>query len=261
MIIQAFGATYATAYVFPNVAASDSLPIARPAQTARVSVRNGVFDYMGDKPYQHGAQTVTKSFTVVAATYAGVETTLEALRAATIAQDESKLWCVMRDGSRRWAWAKCVSFSAPDMRGAFLDAQVTLEFLCREGLWYNEAIHQQGKSSDGTVTLNNAGNVNTPVKISTGSGTGTLAQFSASTAVSGWDFAGAVFAGNDLIVDAAAYTATNNGANCYSSMTFDDSDTFWLAFAPGDNVLTISSLVGGGASFSALIEWYDCWVM
>lgn len=137
MRIVRFGAVYASAYVLPTASEVDAWSIERPAVYARVSGLPGAFDFYGDNKFPISAFTIRKSALVTAATYAAVETAISALKAATIAVDESKLWALMRDGTTtHWAWAKCISLRISDQKEQIYFIPVEIEFFCREGVWH-----------------------------------------------------------------------------------------------------------------------------
>ena len=114
MRIDRFGETYSTAYQLGQIKSDDEWQTRRPENIRQV-VRevggaDGVYDLYGDDPFPISALTIRKRLTIVASTYAAVETALETLRANTIALGRTKLWGLLRDGTtRRWTYAKCVS--------------------------------------------------------------------------------------------------------------------------------------------------------
>lgn len=62
MIIDRFGATYATAFQLPPLKAEDDWQSARPAVTAKVGGMSGVFDFHGSSGAPLEAQTIRKTF-------------------------------------------------------------------------------------------------------------------------------------------------------------------------------------------------------
>lgn len=138
MRIDRFGAVYSTAYTFPLNLMDDDWSITRPGAFDRVAGRPGVYDYWGDTKSQTEPFTLRKSFLVTSASgYVGVETAVEALRAATIsASAETKLWLLRRDNTTRWAWAKCTSVNVSENYQGYSGVRATVEFFCREGVWY-----------------------------------------------------------------------------------------------------------------------------
>ena len=262
MIIDRFGSTYAGAYALPAAMLEDDWQSARPTLADRVSGRYGAFDYFGDDANPIAALRVTRRSVITATTWAGVETALDALRAAlNAATAENKLWGLCRDGSKRWAWAKVESVRAPDRVGQILHCPVDLAFGLREGLWYSETAHSEAKTATGAHVLANAGNVRTPVKVTVVPAVATLTAFAVSATGQGWAWAGSLAAGQSLIVDAAAYAVTRNGSDDYAALTLTEPSTFWLYLEPGNNTLTLTRTQGVSGTFTATFEWSDTWVM
>jgi hypothetical protein len=136
MIIARFGATYNAAYVFPRAGEVDTWRAERPPVYARVSGMSGAFDYWGDANYPWSPITLRKSFLVSGATYAAVQTAIDALKAATIdSLYESKLWMLRRDGvTTAYAWAKCTGLKISDQAGQIYFMRAEVEFYSREGI-------------------------------------------------------------------------------------------------------------------------------
>ena len=189
-------------------------------------------------------------------------TALDALRAATLARGESKLWALMRDGSHRWTWAKCVSLSAPERVGQIHHQPVRLRFYCRTGLWYSETLHSL--VTDGDDTLNNAGNAIahfTATCVCTATAATSIEIQHVFNPIESLRFqtewTGAGTAGKSLIIDSERYRVTLDGAGVYGGLSTVYSNE-WLSLLPGDNqirVLTSSNLT------SVTYTWYDTWVM
>jgi len=135
MIIARFGDDYDTAYAFPRAGEVDTWRVERPASYARVSGLPGAFDYFGDFYSPLTAMTFRKSFLVSSATYAAVQTAIDALKTATIDYAyESKLWLLNRGGNYSAVWAKCISLKISDQAGQIYFIRAEVEFLAREGM-------------------------------------------------------------------------------------------------------------------------------
>lgn len=139
MIIVRFGDAYDTAYVLPRQGEVDTWRAERLAIYARVGGLPGAFDYFGDGGYPASPVTFRKSFLVTGATYAAIETTLNAIRAATIDRNtESKLWLLKRDtsymGGQIWTRAKCIGYKSEAQAGFAYSTRVEVEFYAREGI-------------------------------------------------------------------------------------------------------------------------------
>jgi hypothetical protein len=257
MLVTRFGDTYNTAYVLPLAMVEDDIARHRSPQVQPVANADGAFDFHGNAAWPIEPLLVRKTAIVTAATWAGVDTALDALHAATIAVGERRLWAELRDGSKRWAWAKCRSIHAPDRIGQPQHCPVDLEFDLREGLWYAETAGLHQIVGAGTFTLTNAGDVRVPVKVTvTANATPTTAYAISATGRS-CSFAGRLAATARAIVDAASYLATNDGADCYSSLTITNKSSFWFYLEPGSNSVTIT-FTGGNPS--ADIEWNDAYL-
>lgn len=263
MIVSRFGSTWAGAYMLPNAMMVDDFGTDRQALSARVGGLDGEFDYHGDDANPIGPVTVKKTAIITATSWAGVETALDALRAATITQAESKLWLLMRDGSHRWAWAKCIGLSDPDRTGQFLHCPIEITFYLSEGLWYSESENTATLANAGSVNVVNVGNVAAAVRVGVTVTTAALTAFAVSSAACGWSFAGSVAAaaGEKLIVDAAAYSALNNGSDCYANLTITNEARLYLFAEPGTTLFTITKTQGGGGTISTTLKWYDTWVL
>lgn len=260
MIIARFGDTWAGAYSLPNGGMADDYGTDRPPITSRVGGQNGEFDAIGTDANPIAPVRVKKTAIVTATSWAGVETALAAMRAALVG-NESKLWGEVRDGSRRWAYAKCVAFSAADRFGQILHCPITLEFLLTEGVWYSETLHTTTKTTAAAHVLANAGNVPAAVKVTVVPAVASMTAFAASATGQGWAWAGTLNTAKSLIVDAAAYSATNDGADAYAALTITRPSALWLHLLPGNNTITITRTQGGGGTFAATFEWYDTWIM
>lgn len=209
-------------------------------------------------------ELTSQSFTVTPTTYKyfRLEVTLYALRLATIGQDESKLWAQMRDGSYRWCWAKCVSLATPEKQDTRLDIPVTLEFFCREGLWYSETLHTQTVTSAGDVNLTNVGNYPAVLSCDLTAGNAAVTAFRLTSDDQEWSFSGTLASTKHLIVSPGAYAATNDGANAYASLTFKDKAALWMYLSPNCTPTAIGhTRTGGGTGWTFTLSWYDTWIM
>ena len=264
MKIAAFGSTYAGGYTFPTYKAFDAFPAERPANIQRVGGSSGAYDFNGETANPIAPLLVRKSFEITASTYAGVETALNTARASLLAANENKLWALMRDGSKRWAYAKVVSFDAPETPATRMTIPVSVEFVLREGIWYSETAHTDTTldetNSVGAHSFTNSGNIATPVKITVAVSGTPMSAFSATASGNGWSYAGTIAAGDSLVVDSAAYSVTNGGAEAFTGLTPVNYANFFLRFEPGSNSITIAKSQIGGAH-DVTIEWYDAWVM
>jgi len=192
--------------------------------------------------------------------WADLGTALDALRTATIARGESKLWALMRDGTYRWTWAKCVQFKAPERVGQINHAPVSLKFQTRTGLWYGETLNQVTASGGPLTSLTNAGNYIAPVTVRlTGAGTAcTGFELRNGDGVNGITFAGTLAVGQTCVVDSLAYSIKNNGVGAFANLT-TVGDWYWLYLNPGADGIYKWSVSGGTPTI--VYEYYDTWVM
>lgn len=268
MKIAAFGSTYAGAYVFPTYKAADDLTTERPSSLQRVGSTSGAFDFLGSTANPIMPLTVRKSFEIVASTYAGVETALNTARASLLAADESKLWALMRDGSKRWTYAKVTAFSAPESVGTRQTIPVSVEFACREGLWYGETANTQAIVGTTVYTVTNAGNATAPLKITAAISSVNMTSvrfdvdYGSIAPLYRVTYGGTVVPGTSLVIDSGAYSVTNNGAADYANLTVaSTAGDYWLALKPGSSDLHISAITHPAGTRTVTAEWYDTWVM
>lgn len=185
---------------------------------------------------------------------------VDALRLATIAADESKLWALMRDGSYRWTWAKCIKFNAPERVGQIQHCPIDLQFKCRTGLWYSETEHSF--NTDGDDVIVNAGNAATPLKITITAGGTAGGDFEIDSILpvnNGVDWTGTIAATKSLVLDSEKFSILNDGVNAYSTLVVDDPFDWWMYLTPGNN--QIRQISGPGAGTVTNYKWYDAWVM
>jgi len=257
MLTTRFGDTYSTAYVLPLAMVEDDIARVRSPQVQQVANADGAFDFNGASAWPIAAGTVKKRAIVTAATWQAVDVTLDALHAATIAPGEQRLWAEMRDGSKRWAWAKCLSIHAPDKVGQPFHCPIELEFTLREGLWYAETAKTQTQAGAATIALVNSGDVRVPVSVSVTANATATTAYAVGAPGRGWSFAGTLAGTKTLIVDAAAYISTNNALNCFSSLSITDRAAFWFYLEPGSNSVTIT-FTGGNPT--AVLAWNEVYL-
>ncbi len=260
MIVSGYGSTWAGAYQFPSSAMADEWSHERAVISQRVNGLPGEFDHSGDDAFPVQAITVTKRFTITSTTWAGVETELELLRTALASAVETKLWATQRDGSHRWAWAKVDRLSAPDRVGQILHCPVEIVFSLREGLWYGETINSEVLTSTGAHVLTNDGDTRAIVKVTVIPAGYVMLGFGVTATGQGWAWVGSLAATKSLIIDAAAYAATNDGADVFDQVTPVDAFDFWLYLEPGDNTLTITKNQNVLGTFSATFEYWDTYL-
>lgn len=250
MIIDRFGSTYASAFDLTNLQADDDWPAGRPPVISPVSGAGGAFDHYGVDNYPVSPLNISKAFTLSGSSYSNVGTLETALRASTISVGESKLWGLWRDGTTRvWAWAKCIGLSMPRTSdGQFTTMPGELAFFAREGLWYSEVIQSTGDqayaASPFGFSVTNGGNYPALAKTTIATGSAHTAD-ALSNPSSGWSSTTSWVPGL-FIVDAAAYSVTNAGADAYTTFSPDAGQVAWLWLIPGSNSMTYTYTGGAG---------------
>lgn len=262
MKIAVFGTTYAGGYAFPTYRASDDMTTERPSIVTRVGGASGAYDFIGTTANPIAPVIVRKNFSIAASTYAGVETALETARSSLLAAAENKLWALMRDNTKRWTWAKVTAFSAPENVGTRLTIPVSVEFMCRDGVWYNETQHTQNIATATSTVIANAGNTKAALRVDTG-GDASVSTLSTtnSTNGSGWSFDATSFGIFGVDVDPAAYSAMQylGSTDYYQYLTPSVPGDLWLYLSPGNNTIVTANT--GGTANGWNLYWYDTWVM
>ena len=270
MIIARFGDTWSTAHEFGTIEAEDNWSTRREPVQQQVGGASGVYDFFGSEDYPVQPLTVAKRYTITSSTYAGVETTdLETLR-GDLYNGISKLWGEMRDGTRRWAWAKCVGLKTNEKsKTAKTAAEVELEFFIPEGVWYSETANTVNKTADDAFNVTNAGNFPALVYAELTPSSVKVTKFfwavvspliSTATTFTWEDTGTGIPSGDTLIIDSAAYSITMAGLDSYRYVTLGTGQVAWLYLAPGTNNVTIIVTQALG-SWSLDFQWYDTWVM
>jgi len=251
MIIDRFGDTYEDAYPLPPANFTDDWAFTRPPVTARVGNMNGAVDFYGTEAYPLGPLVIRKKVTITGSSWLDVDTQLDDLIYATILREfESKLWGLQRDGtSTVWAYAKCTRLEFGDKSPnieTLLD--VSLEFFCREGIWYGEGGTVDYETA-GTKTLTNGGAGEAQVGFTFyNNSAGDITVVSAQHLGTGfdWTFNGVIPSGSILVVDSANQVCTLDGAAAYSGLTIGAGQTSWMTLTPGSNQITIAVTPGTG---------------
>ncbi len=216
------------------------------------------FTLVTNATYSAGSRTFTITRTP---SYAGVEFDIDTLKHHTINAGESKLWGLLRSGSQRWAYAKCIAVAAPESYENKLAIPVSVEFALREGLWY--AATQSGTSIDQTdlsYDLVNNGSTYAAFELTLTSATGTLTAVTITNTTNGdtFTYTGSAAVGKTIIVKTGAYSITNDGTGAYTGLTYGANQVNWLRLNPGSNAVTIS--VTGSTAWSGSMEWWDTYL-
>ena len=215
-------------------------------------------EYPGD-PLQ--AFEIWESYQEYAGTYAGVETAVNLLKRNTIAKKRSKLWGLMRDGTKRWAWAKCIGFKPPEKYGNKMAVPVSVTFHLAEGLWYAGNNSSTSRTANGSFNVTNNGDYPAMLRVSLQNLGASITAVVLSNAANGytWTFGDTIAWNDTLIVDAGMYSCTNGGDDAYSGLTLPAAQVIWMKLDPGSNVLTLT-VTTASASWTAVLTWYDTWL-
>lgn len=191
-----------------------------------------------------------------------VEGAISAIKAATIAQGESKLWALLRDATRHWAWAKCTSLKTADQVGNVYHLPASIEFFCREGLWYSESVTTDTLTQAATqpAPVSVSGNHTSTVIFTFTSATGTMTALTLTNAANGDTFTwtGSAVVGAALVVNSGAYITTLAGAGAYSGLATGANQINWFRLMPGVNNITLA--VTGSTAWTATIVRYDTYL-
>jgi hypothetical protein len=259
MIIDRFGDDYETAYPLPQGLFVDEWAATRPPVTARAGQMSGAVDFFGADAYPLGPLIVKKKMMLVGSSWANVDTLIDDLIDSTIMTEfESKLWGLQSDGTTTvWCYAKCTRLQIEEKAtNPTTGVPVSIEFFCREGVWYGGSESAQQYATDGTKTVQNAGAVAAHLRFALQNAdvpdNPTIFSITVynNTNDDTWTF-DAIPPDNplpldtELIVDSATQTCTLNGAAAYSGLTVGDypgggGQTYWLRLEPGENSITIS---------------------
>lgn len=280
MIITHFGTTYpAGSPLFGTIQAVDDWSTTRPAVVQQASGASGVFDFFTNAGYPVAPIVAGKRFTVTAATYAGIETELDTLRAATIAAIEGhsyRIWGLPRGGNPlavndfRWAWAKCMSFKPQESysEANYLKMPVELTFYCPEGIWYGQQ-HNIQYNTSGAKTITNAGNFPALLYVSVTTSSGSYTKFKTENTspfitVPVWEYSDA--GGFDTLYvtptkyEVLAYLAAAPAANPYDNLSLGTSQVAWMWLDPGNNSVTFTT-TGAGVLNQITVEYNDTYLL
>lgn len=219
------------------------------------------------------ADIVAQAFTITRQSpYAYLDTLLDRLMLATIAAGESKLWGLLRDGTRRWTWAKCVHLKPPENYANKLARPIEIGFTASEGQWYAEDESSLVITDAGfpyTFTLTNRGTLPALLKCVIANGATsylTLPKLENLTNGQSWTFdrAGStedVRLSHTLSVDAAAQAVTDDAADAYASLSLETGQTVFMQLEPGDNSMRFTGTFSSATEdYTATLTWHDTYL-
>ena len=249
MIIDRFGDEYETAYPLPQGLFVDDWAATRPPVTARVGGMNGVVDFFGTEAYPLGPLIVKKKMMLVGSSWEDVGTQIDDLMDSTILSEfESKLWGLQNDGTTMvWCYAKCTTLTVEERAtNPTTGVPVSIEFFCREGIWYGGSESSQQYATDGTKTVANAGSKPAHLVFTLTNLTGTMTQVLVQhmSTYAYWMYDGTIAPGDVLIVDSSRQVCTLNGSGAYANLTVGQSD--WLLLDVGENQIEVTLTPNSG---------------
>jgi hypothetical protein len=197
-------------------------------------------------------------------TKTNVETAINNLHAATVALGESLLWSLGRDGVKRWTYAKCTSLKTSEKASDVYSIDASLEFFCREGLWYSENATSTTFTHGTSYPLSvpTVGNYYSSCVFRVTPSNGTITSITVANATTGDTFtwAGTLANGKELLVNTGSYIVTNDGTGAYSGITVGANQINWLRLNPGANSVTITKNSGTATTWSGAIIRNDMYV-
>lgn len=258
MQIARFGETWASSLSFFTANANDDWLVSAPPVLGQIGGASGAVDFFEDDPNPVQPTMVSKSFVIHSTTWAALEVYLDAYRQFP-SYGRTKLWGECRDGSHRWAWAKCVEANVSDRAGNFLRFPVTMKFSLSEGVWYGESPLTYPMTV-GNHTISNGTAVAYPVFTLTVN-SGSLSSITLSDLASRWTwtYAHAITATKTLVVNASSLLCTHTGVvNAYQYLTIPVGQASWMWVATGG--MGVSFSVVGSATISASLSYYRAYL-
>jgi hypothetical protein len=246
MIIDRFGDEYESAIPLPQGSFVDEWAATRPPVTARAGQMNGAFDFYGTEAYPLGPLIVKKKAMLVGSSWENVGTLIDDLIDATIMLEvESKLWGLQNDGTTVvWCYAKCTNLTIEERAtNAPTGVPISIDFFCREGIWYGGSESSQQYATDGTKEVPNAGTQIAPLRFVLQNSDIQDNPMITRVFVTHmgtdyyWSFDGDVPAGSTLVVDAGTQICTVDDVGAYADLTVGKGQSSWLALDPGSNSL------------------------
>lgn len=261
MLIARFGPTWAGATVLSSVDASDDWLNSTTPVVAQAGGAGGAFDFAGDKPYPLQPITVSKTLTVASSDWATVESCVDVYK-GLIGIGRDKLWGVCRDGSHRWAWAKCVEVNASEKPKQFHTYPIAMKFYLSEGMWYAENLTSHIFYHTAPVSLMN-GNWFAYPTFTLGVTNGTINSFTLSDVGGRWSMAysNAVSAARQVVINCAAMSVTHTGvANAYQYLTIPSNQFPWSWLVPGNSSVQLAISYGGSLTYTMTISYYAAYL-
>jgi hypothetical protein len=257
MLIARFGPTWAGATVLSSIDASDDWLNSTPPTIAQAGGAGGAFDFAGDKPYPLQPVTISKSLVIASSTWATVELYADVYK-RMISYGRDKLWGLCRDGTHRWAWAKCIEVNASEKPKQFHTYPIAMKFYLPEGVWYSEnlaSITRTTPGYSGFTVLNGSWFAYPTFTMSILSGTMTAFTLREISSLWSFTYTHNITAAQSVVVNSAALSCAQTGvANAYQYLTLPANQFPWMWIVPGGQSFNLS--VSGTCTFSATLTHY-----
>ena len=257
MLIARFGPTWAGAIVLPATEASDDWPNSTLPTVVQAGGAGGAFDFSGDKPYPLQPITVSKTLVATSSTWAAIEPLVDIYK-GLVGYGRDKLWGLCRDGSHRWAWAKCIEVNASEKPKQFHTYPVTMKFYLPEGVWYAENPTSHIFYHTAPVTTLNGNWFAYPV-FTIAVTVGTMNAFTLSDVGGRWSltYTHNITAAHSVVVNSAALSCVHTGVtNAYQYLTIPVGQFPWAWIIPTTMAIQLSIVYGGSLTYTCTINYY-----
>jgi hypothetical protein len=265
---------------FPLTMPITEMPTA-PAMPGMVQTLGGGFDAWGsDQAPANFPVSLQYRVLVADATAATYVATVNALRA--LGRTRAYLYRQGQDGTIQRALARLAGISAMDSVETFNAIELAFDFEVWEhwgssyahgfvldaGYFFDDGLTFDSLSTSTTLTTNpqtvvvaNGGNLpvdDAIVTFTAGDAAITVITILCGSAV--WEWTGTLAAGKSLIVDAGAWSVTNDSADAYAGFVFYPQHALAgiLRLAPGNNSVIIWH-TGGGTGSTVSFGFSDAW--
>lgn len=257
MLIARFGSTWAGATVLPTNEASDDWVNSTVPTVVQAGAAGGVFDFAGDKSYPLQPITVGKTLTVASSTWAGVEPYVDTYK-GLVGYGRNKLWGLCRDGSHRWAWAKCVEVNASEKPKQYHTYPIAMKFYLPEGVWYAENLTSHVFTHAAPVAVLNGTWFAYPT-FTIAVTVGTINAFTLSDVGGRWSltYTHDITAAHSVAVNSAALSCTHTGVtNAYQYLTIPTGQFPWAWIIPVGMSIQLAVTYGGSLTYTCTVNHY-----
>lgn len=270
---------------FGAVTLPDNVPVVQlptvPAQTSAVKTLAGGFDAWGsDTAAASFPARVQFSGLVLKSSAAAFQARIDEIRG--LARKRALLWRTADTGDLQWASARLMGVNMSSSVKTRRAIEVTLDFEVWEhwrrnsnegwelddGSFFDDGLFLDTVPALVTLTTNpqvvsvtNGGNVavdDAVVTVTAGSAAITALTIESGSAK--WSWTGTLAIGKALIVDAGAWSVTNDGVDAYAGFAFDAIHALpgILRINPGTHNVAVSR-TGGGTGSTIAIEFAEAW--